>query len=229
MRLASDKALKFCKLWLNPDSTNDEKLAALRVATEYHSEGVKLAATGKGLERHLFALMKIAEKNGIQTPAFFFSTAYKKLNHTVLSTSNCGNPSLRLFGFGPVVQDGFGIGYIIRDSGLQYSISSKHRQTKRFAHTLNQTLIDMGKLLQPLSSVSVTCERSRPSVAEYCEAYNDTFGETAIVENGSSVPESIGFAGVMRRQSSITPRDLREFGQLLTPAESVLEEDDSED
>jgi len=87
----------------------------------------------------------------------------------------------------------------------------------------------MGKLLQPLSSVSVTCERSRPSVAEYCEAYNDTFGETAIVENGSSVPESIGFAGVMRRQSSITPRDLREFGQLLTPAESVLEEDDSED
>lgn len=229
MRLASDKALKFCKLWLNPDATNDEKLAALRVATEYHSEGVKLAATGKGLERHLFALMRIAEKNGIATPAFFSSIAYKKLNHTVLSTSNCGNPSLRLFGFGPVVQDGFGIGYIIRDSGLQYSISSKHRQTKRFAHTLNQTLIDMGKLLQPLSSVSVTCERTRPSVAEYCEAYNDTFGETAIVENGNFVPESIGFAGVMRRQSSITPRDLREFGMLLTPAESVLKEDDSED
>lgn len=31
--------------------------------------------------------------------------------------SNCGNPSLRLFGFGPVVRDGFGIGYIIK--GLQ--------------------------------------------------------------------------------------------------------------
>ena len=219
MRLATEKTLTFCKLWPNPDATNDVKLQALKVATECHSEGVKLAASGKGIERHLFALMKIAEKNSIPTPAFFSSTGYKKLNHTILSTSNCGNPSLRLFGFGPVVQDGFGIGYIIRDSGLQFSISSKHRQTKRFAHILNQTLMDMGNLLQPLSSMSVTCDRAPSSGAE---VYKDTFVETANIEN---VHESIGFAGVMRRQSSITPRDLREFGQLLT---SVVEGDDSE-
>ncbi len=222
MRLATEKALTFCKLWRNPDATNDVKLQALKVATECHSEGVKLAASGKGIERHLFALMKIAEKNSIPTPAFFSSTGYKKLNHTILSTSNCGNPSLRLFGFGPVVQDGFGIGYIIRDSGLQFSISSKHRQTKRFAHILSQTLMDMGNLLQPLSSMSVTYDRAPSSGAKYCEAYNDTFGETATIENAH---ESIGFAGVMRRQSSITPRDLREFGQLLT---SVVEGDESE-
>lgn len=227
MRLATDEALAFCKLWLNPDVPNDGKLQALRAATEYHSEGIKLAASGKGIERHLFALMKIAEKNGIPPPAFFSSAAYKKLNHTILSTSNCGNPSLRLFGFGPVVQDGFGIGYIIRDSGLQFSISSKHRQTKRFAHVLNQTLIDMGKLLQPLSSMSVTCDRTPLSGAEYCEAYHDTFGETASVEHVlKNVPESIGFAGVMRRQSSITPRDLREFGQLLMSSTEVISEED---
>ncbi len=216
----------FCNLWLNPNATNDEKLAALRVSTEHHSEGIKLAASGRGIERHLFALMKIAEKKGIPTPAFFSSSAYKKLNHTILSTSNCGNPSLRLFGFGPVVHDGFGIGYIIRDGGLQFSISSKHRQTKRFAHILNQTLIEMGKLLQPLSSMSVTCDRAQPSVAEYCDAYNDTFGETAILESvQNNAPERIGFAGVLRRQSSITPRDLREFGRLL---DVVSEEDDTE-
>ena len=28
----------------------------------------------------------------------------------VISTSNCGNPALRLFGFGPVDRDGFGVG-----------------------------------------------------------------------------------------------------------------------
>merc|ERR1739848_819220 len=127
----------------------------MRLATQHHSAVIKLAASGKGLERHLFALLKIAEKNNLPVPDFYSSKAYKKLNHTILSTSNCENPSLRLFGFGPVVQDGFGIGYIIRDFGVQYSISSKHRQTERFGHTLKQTLIDMGKLLQPLGTVKV--------------------------------------------------------------------------
>ena len=135
MRTATEKVAAFCKIWLDPKASDEEKMKSLREAIKHHSAGIKLAMSGQGLERHLFALMKIAEKNGLPTPDFFSSTAYKKLNHTVLSTSNCGNPSLRLFGFGPVVQDGFGIGYIIRDSGLQYSISSKHRQTERFAHT----------------------------------------------------------------------------------------------
>jgi hypothetical protein len=35
-----------------------------------------------------------------------------------MSTSNCGNPALRLFGFGPVAADGYGIGYIIKDDGI---------------------------------------------------------------------------------------------------------------
>eukprot|EP00985_Skeletonema_marinoi_P022214 scaffold14073_cov137-Skeletonema_marinoi.AAC.5 len=153
MRTATEKAATFCKTWMNPSATDENKLESLREATVYHSSGIKDALTGKGIERHLFALKCIADKNKIATPDFFSSKAYGKLNHTILSTSNCGNPSLRLFGFGPVVQDGFGIGYIIRDDGLQYSISSKHRQTERFAHTLKQTLIDMGKLLQPSSSL----------------------------------------------------------------------------
>jgi hypothetical protein len=65
------------------------------------------------------------------------------------STSNCGNPALRLFGFGdtpalsfrplvgivlsknfslhftgPVVSDGFGLGYIIKDEGMQICCTS---------------------------------------------------------------------------------------------------------
>lgn len=47
-------------------------------------------------------------------PAIFRDSGYATLNHSVLSTSNCGNPCLRMFGFGAVVPDGFGIGYIIK-------------------------------------------------------------------------------------------------------------------
>ena len=95
MRTATEKAATFCKTWMNPNATDEKKLESLREATVYHSSGIKDALTGKGIERHLFALKCIADKNKIATPDFFSSKAYGKLNHTILSTSNCGNPSLR--------------------------------------------------------------------------------------------------------------------------------------
>jgi hypothetical protein len=239
MRAATELASNFCNLWLNHAATKREKLEALRAATEHHSVGIKLSASGKGLERHLFALMKIAEKNGIPTPDFFSSAAYKKLNQTVLSTSNCGNPSLRLFGFGPVVQDGFGIGYIIRDNGIQYSISSKHRQTKRFASALKRTLTDMGDLLQPLSSVTVarddvTTKEKISQTEAYCDAYGDTFGEShtgagdEICGFGSNSPSTSpgaprqSLARVLLRQPSVRASELIRFGQSLTPSVSSM-------
>src|SRR6185436_19987611 len=54
-------------------------------------------------------------------PSIYKDSGWQTLNHTVISTSNCGNPALRLFGFGPVVADGFGIGYIIKEEGIAVS------------------------------------------------------------------------------------------------------------
>ena len=64
--------------------------------------------------------------------------AWKVVTHNVLSTSNCGNPSLRLFGFGPVVPDGYGIGYLIKNDGVQFCVSSFRRQTQRFIDLLKR-------------------------------------------------------------------------------------------
>ena len=104
MRGATPQAKKFCETWCNTKASKTEKLAALRVATKEHSRLVRECANGKGVDRHLFALKSIAERSEMPLPAFFQSEAWRTLNHTVISTSNCGNPSLRLFGFGPVVQ-----------------------------------------------------------------------------------------------------------------------------
>lgn len=51
-------------------------------------------------------------------PPIFSDPGWSQLSTSILSTSNCGNPALRLFGFGPVAAEGFGIGYIIKDEGL---------------------------------------------------------------------------------------------------------------
>lgn len=57
-------------------------------------------------------------------PAIFNDNGWHILNRSILSTSNCGNPALRLFGFGPVAADGFGIGYIIKDEGISVYVST---------------------------------------------------------------------------------------------------------
>lgn len=62
------------------------------------------------------------------------------MNEFLLSTSNCGNPCLRFFGFGPVCPNGFGLGYIIKDDSINWMITSKHRQTGKFRERLVEVL-----------------------------------------------------------------------------------------
>lgn len=114
------------------------------------------------------------KKSSDPTPALFTDSGFATLNHTVISTSNCGNPALRLFGFGPVAPgksrwqsspppppkhsdaprlslprtlDGFGIGYIIKDDAISVCASSKHLQTSRFLETLSGYLDEIRGLI----------------------------------------------------------------------------------
>jgi hypothetical protein len=217
MRPATMEAKELCEIFCNPKSSPEGKLIALRDATTAHSKLVKECAKGQGCDRHLFSLKCIAGKNDLPIPEFFSSEPWKLLNHTILSTSNCGNPSLRGFGFGPVVSsflcrlskgvslpqsfflmlshslfsldeiilqvpDGYGIGYIIKESHLHYSICSKHRQTKRYALTLEGVLREMASLLEPISNTKVQNSDSpqqRRSVLTSNDSYGDIWGESS--------------------------------------------------
>jgi carnitine O-acetyltransferase len=81
-------------------------------------------------------------------PSIFADPGWDKLNNTILSTSNCGNPSLRQFGFGPTSGDGFGIGYIIKDERVSICASSKHRQTKRFVDAFEAYLLEIRRIIK---------------------------------------------------------------------------------
>ena len=121
IRTAQPHSLAFTRKWADPEALPQEKLQSLRTACMGHAKLSKECASGFGHDRHLLALYSMWQKqhagdSAAQPPALFADNGYQLLNHVVLSTSNCGNPSLRIFGFGPVVQDGFGIGYIIKVS-----------------------------------------------------------------------------------------------------------------
>ncbi|KAA6410069.1 MAG: carnitine acetyl transferase [Lasallia pustulata] len=83
-----------------------------------------------------------------QMPAVFSDAGWDKINNTILSTSNCGNPSLRQFGFGPTSGDGFGLGYIIKEDSISICASSKHRQTTRYIDALEAYFQEIRRLLR---------------------------------------------------------------------------------
>lgn len=156
IRTVQPHSAKFVETYISPEAKVEAKLDALRKACDGHSKLSRTCAGGKGHDRHLYALHNLWKKlqgesspksAKSEPPAIFTDAGYAKLNHTVVSTSNCGNPALRMFGFGPVVPDGFGIGYIIKDDGITVCASSKHLQTKRFLDTLEAYLLDTQRMI----------------------------------------------------------------------------------
>ena len=136
-----------------------------------------------GVYRHLYAMYCLVHRqlqniqetqstpNGpriTEMPSIYTDSGWALLGTSILSTSNCGNPALRLFGFGPVAAEGYGIGYIIKEDGISVYVfpsplslfqsgfsypsqtscaSSKHLQTRRFLDTLQGYLLDIQRLL----------------------------------------------------------------------------------
>ncbi|KAI8975933.1 acyltransferase ChoActase/COT/CPT [Pilobolus umbonatus] len=147
IRTVSDASIQFVTAFYSKHSTNQDRLNLLRKALQYHTQLTRECAQGLGQDRHLYALKCVWERESTDKLSFYEDPGWKTLNHTMISTSNCGNPALRLFGFGPVVSNGFGIGYIIKEDGIAFVASSKHRQTRRLLDTLNTYLLDIQKLL----------------------------------------------------------------------------------
>lgn len=225
VRSVTAESVEFVKtFWA--ENPPQQKVEALRKATQKHTAITKESAKAQGHDRHLYALFSVwqraldeegaeaASSNGFssngcsspvegepeqdrrsnggtprpesllssdgvasgspngrhtsqQMPAIFADGGWDKINNTILSTSNCGNPSLRQFGFGPTSGDGFGIGYIIKDESISICASSKHRQTKRFVDALESYLLEIRKLLrQTKRKATSTGSRAREAEAQ---------------------------------------------------------------
>lgn len=104
-------------------------------------------------------------RDGRPLPFIFADSGWDKLNTMVLSTSNCDNPSLRHFGFGPTSGDGFGIGYI-NDESISICMSSKHRQTRRFVDALESYLLEIRRILRITDRKSSAVKAGRAREAE---------------------------------------------------------------
>ncbi|KAJ4369741.1 carnitine O-acetyltransferase yat1 [Neocucurbitaria cava] len=138
-------------------------------------------------------------------PAMFADGGWDKINSTILSTSNCGNPSLRQFGFGPTSADGFGIGYIIKDGSISICASSKHRQTSRYIDALESYFLELRKLLRQIKRRGTSADKTASRARE-----------------AQDRPQT----GRLKSRGRIILGD--SAGKQQTPAESIVDEDDDD-
>lgn len=99
----------------------------LYAASNKHGRLVVEAATGRGWDRHLFALRRVAEQRSPRSPAhsaLFADPAFKRLSHIVLSTSTLIDPAVESGGFGAVTPDGYGIGYAPFDDRMAVAVTN---------------------------------------------------------------------------------------------------------
>lgn len=146
IRSVSLQSKGFVKSMFDRQTTDRERVQFLQDACKEHSRVTKECSLGLGQDRHLYAMYCIWKElfsEEMPLPPLFQDGAWKLLNTNVLSTSNCGNPCLKNFGFGPVCANGFGIGYIIRGDSISIVVSSRHRQTKRFVTLIERFLLEI--------------------------------------------------------------------------------------
>lgn len=126
----------------------EDKNRSLRAACAVHGDVTFAALTGKGIDRHLFALKQLASRQPGPLPALFTLPAYSRMVHNTLSTSTLSSPALDGGGFGPVVADGYGVGYGIQDDGSGFSVTSYMDTLPAFGGALQEAVADIQAVLE---------------------------------------------------------------------------------
>lgn len=153
IRSATNESQKFTLLMDKPTATAEEKVNALIAATNKHAAVSKDAKMGSGIDRHLFALRKVAERRNPQgIPALFHDAAYKTLGMNMMSTSSLYSDALLGGGFGPV-SPGYGVGYASADEMMLFNVScwkggrGPNHSCEEFFAAVYQSVVDMHNLL----------------------------------------------------------------------------------
>ncbi|KAF8125069.1 acyltransferase ChoActase/COT/CPT [Boletus edulis] len=228
IRTVQPESVEFTKTFFS-EASNEEKILALRRACERHVALTKQCSQGLGQDRHIYALYCLYQRQlsgnleplpddpvpsaattaQAALPSIFADPGWNLLGTSILSTSNCGNPALRLFGFGPVAADGYGIGYIIKENGISIVASSRHLQTRRYLDTLQSYLLDVQRILVQLY-LSAN-ERPAPFV-DHSGILRDSKTGRPINGSGSDDGASDGYEDTMTGYSFFDSGDVELLG-----------------
>lgn len=146
-RSVSLESVDFCKTMEDPNASAADKVAAARKALNAHVKYISDASNGKGVDRHLFGLKKLLQP-GEKVPALYEDPAYGFSSSWYLSTSQLSSEFFNGYGWSQVIDQGFGLAYMINSNSIQVNIVSKKLGSERMKHWLTEAALDMAEVFQ---------------------------------------------------------------------------------
>jgi carnitine O-acetyltransferase len=114
-RTVSDESVAFCNAMADHTKSPEECAKLLRAAIAAHVAYINDASDGRGVDRHLFGL-KNCIKEGEPTPAIYKDPAYSYSSSWYISSSQLSSEYFNGYGWSQVIDDGWGIAYMINEN-----------------------------------------------------------------------------------------------------------------
>ncbi|KAI9846566.1 MAG: Carnitine O-acetyltransferase mitochondrial [Sclerophora amabilis] len=147
-RSVSDSSVAFCDAMADPNVEEGTCVELFRAAVDGHVRYITDASDGKGVDRHLFGLKKLLAPSE-DLPGIFTDPAFAYTSKWYLSTSQLSSEYFNGYGWSQVIDEGFGIAYMINENSVQFNIVSKGLGSERMSFYLNEAAGDIRDLLLP--------------------------------------------------------------------------------
>jgi len=134
VRTCTPDSVTWVASMLDPKSTNMNRKELFSKAVGAHGKDMKDASAAMGIDRHLFGLKMLVDPSEPK-PELFSDPLVIRSSTWNLSTSQIYSRNFPAYGWGPVVDDGFGVPYMIHPESLQFTVTSK-------THMPSQKLIE---------------------------------------------------------------------------------------
>ena len=123
-RSVSDESVAWCNAMADPEIPLEECVKRFRAALNSHVRYLTDASNGNGVDRHLFGLKRCL-KEGEELPEIFKDRAYGYSGTWYLSTSQLSSEFFNGYGWSQVVDEGWGIAYMINENSYVFNSCPK--------------------------------------------------------------------------------------------------------
>lgn len=147
-RSVSDESVAFCNAMAEPSVDASTCVDLFRQALDSHVRYITDATAGKGVDRHLMGLKKCLAPDE-DVPALYNDPTYAYSGRWFLSTSQLSSEYFNGYGWSQVIDEGFGIAYMINEHSIQFNIVSKGLGSDRMSFYVNEAAGDIRDLLMP--------------------------------------------------------------------------------
>ena len=152
----SPESMVFIQNIRDADCSTQTKIDSLIQATQKHIERANECRFGHGIYTHLLALKycykAVGRDIGIDTlPEIFTDKGYQALTHSVVCTSTTSEYGVELAGYGPIVDDGYGIRYFKRNDSICFNMTSRTQMEDKLEQMriyIEQSLLEMADLMR---------------------------------------------------------------------------------